>query len=118
VGPKIAMGVLSALPPRELALALEQRDIKRLNNVNGVGKKTAERLVLELREKLPQVADLDRSGPTELAPKDDRARLAGALTNMGYKPAEAERAVESVRERIGKDSLSELLRAALRELSP
>src|SRR4029079_10476919 len=88
VGHKTALGVLSALPPDELALAVSAKDVGRLTRIDGVGKKTAERLVLELRERLPRVSD---TKPTSLAaaPRGtatgDEGRLLGALTNMGYR---------------------------------
>ena len=116
VGPKTALGILSALPPPELASAVADKDLGRLTSVSGIGKKTAERLVLELKEKLPRLAEL-RSSPT--APSrvnDDAGRLLGALTNMGFRQAEAERAVAALSDRIGKESLAELLKAALAKL--
>jgi holliday junction DNA helicase RuvA len=115
VGPKTALGILSALPPPELASAVADRDLARLTSVSGIGKKTAERLVLELKEKLPKVAV---SGAREPGPRkhDDATRLLGALTNMGFRPAEAERAVTSLGDRIGKEPLSDLLKAALANL--
>jgi holliday junction DNA helicase RuvA len=115
VGPKTALGILSALPPPELASAVAERDLGRLTSVGGVGKKTAERLVLELKEKLPKLSELRaRSSPDR--PSDDAARLLGALTNMGFRQAEAERAVLAVSDRIGKETLAELLKAALARL--
>jgi holliday junction DNA helicase RuvA len=115
VGPKTALGILSALPPPELASAVADRDLARLTSISGIGKKTAERLVLELKEKLPRMAEL--RAPS-LAPKkhDDAARLLGALTNMGFRQAEAERAVASLGDRVGKEPLAELLKAALATL--
>jgi Holliday junction DNA helicase RuvA len=116
VGPKTALGILSALPPPELASAVADKDLTRLTAISGIGKKTAERLVLELKEKLPRLAELRSSTSPGERPSDDAARLAGALTNMGYRPAEAERAVAALSDRIGKESLSELLKAALAKL--
>lgn len=115
VGPKTALGILSALPPPELASAVADRDLARLSSVSGVGKKTAERLVLELKEKLPRVAE---PGARDAAPRkhDDAARLLGALTNMGFRQAEAERAVAALGDRVGKEPLAELLKAALSKL--
>jgi Holliday junction DNA helicase RuvA len=118
VGPKLALAVLSALPPSELADAVSRGDLRRLNKISGVGKKTAERLVLELKEKLPRLDAGVVEGPRVTAESgDDEGRLRGALVNMGYKPAEAETAVTRVKERIGKEPISDLLRAALAELS-
>lgn len=115
VGPKTALGILSALPPPELAKAVADRDLGRLTSVSGIGKKTAERLVLELREKLPKLTEL-RSTASAERPSDDAARLLGALTNMGFRQAEAERAVAALSDRIGRESLAELLKAALAKL--
>ncbi len=115
VGPKTALGILSALPPSELASAVAERDLGRLTSVSGIGKKTAERLVLELKEKLPRLAEL-RARTSSDRPNDDAGRLLGALTNMGFRQAEAERAVAALADRMGKESLSELLKAALAKL--
>ena len=115
VGPKTALGILSALPPPELASAVADRDLARLTSISGIGKKTAERLVLELKEKLPRMAEL-RVAKTPDRASDDGARLLGALTNMGFRPAEAERAVATLGDRIGKEPLADLLKAALARL--
>jgi Holliday junction DNA helicase RuvA len=115
VGPKTALGILSALPPPELASAVGERDLGRLTSVSGIGKKTAERLVLELKEKLPRLVETLQPGAAPRA-TDDAGRLLGALTNMGFRQAEAERAVAALSDRVGKDSLQELLKAALAKL--
>lgn len=112
VGPKTALGILSALPPPELASAVADKDLARLSSISGIGKKTAERLVLELKEKLPRLAEL-RTMATPPRKHDDAARLLGALTNMGFRQAEAERAIASLGERVGKEPIAELLKAAL-----
>ncbi len=118
VGPKLALAVLSELPPAELALAVQRGDIKRLNRISGVGKKTAERLVLELKEKLGKLAfGRDDSSDGRAPVESERQRLMGALTNMGYKPAEAESGVSAVEARIGQEPISDLLRAALAHLA-
>ena len=98
-----------------MASAVADRDLGRLTSVSGIGKKTAERLVLELKEKLPRLAEPGARTSSQ-RPNDDATRLLGALTNMGYRQAEAERAVSAVADRIGKESLSELLKAALAKL--
>jgi holliday junction DNA helicase RuvA len=118
IGPKLALSILSALPPRELAAAVSGNDLKRLNSVHGVGKKTAERLVLELRERLPKLGIAESAAaPAQAVLSDDRTRLLGALVNMGYKPIEAEKAVEAVKESFGKEPISDLLRASLAHLA-
>jgi Holliday junction DNA helicase RuvA len=118
VGPKIALAVLSALPAPELAQAVVGEDRARLNKVPGVGKKTAERLVLELREKLLKLGPVEAAKGSGSSAHVDGEKLMGALTNMGYRPAEAERAISALKERLGREPLSDLLRAALAELSP
>ncbi|MFO0565183.1 MAG: Holliday junction branch migration protein RuvA [Polyangiaceae bacterium] len=118
VGPKTALGVLSALPADELARAVEGEDVARLTRVPGIGKKTAERLVLELREKLPRLGASLPSVPEPSADSGDARRLMNALTHMGYRPAEADRAVRALGDRVGKEPLSDLLRQALAQLTP
>ncbi len=113
VGPKTALAVLSELPPPELVRAVSQGDIARLNKITGIGKKTAERLVLELKEKLPRVAAVELPGPTQAPTSSNRDRLLGALTNMGYRPAEAERAVDSLGDGIADAPLPSALKEAL-----
>jgi Holliday junction DNA helicase RuvA len=119
VGPRTALGVLSALPVSELIPAIQASDLVRLTRVPGIGKKTAERLVLELRGKLPME---DVPAPTPAARPvatggDAKNRLLSALTNMGYRAAEAERAVSALGPRVGEAPLSDLLREALAILS-
>lgn len=120
VGPRTALTILSALPTPELCAAVQASDKVRLSKVPGIGKKTSERLVLELKDKLPTSA-LDGSstaGPNHPASRDQRSRLLAALTNMGYRPAEAERAVKALEPRLQELELSDLLREALKILTP
>ena len=115
VGPKTALGVLSALPVADLSRAVRAGDVGRLTKVPGIGKKTAERLVLELKEKLAQDA-LSEATPSQPA-GDTAARLVSALTNMGYRATEAEKAVASLGPRVEGGAVGELLREALAKLS-
>lgn len=119
VGPKTALGVLSALPPTDLAAAVEAKDIGRLTRIDGVGKKTAERLVLELRERLQKLGDLGKrpEGAGARKPAAAETRLLGALTNMGYKPVDAQRAVRALGDRLHDENLGELLKEALAVLA-
>ncbi len=114
VGPKTAIAVLSALPGPELARAIANKELAQLTRISGVGKKTAERLVLELRDKL----SLDPGATPGVAarpasPPKGSELLTGALINMGYRQAEAERAVQALGERVGTAPLAELVREAL-----
>lgn len=112
VGPKTALAVLSELPPPELIRAVNQNDLTRLNKITGIGKKTAERLVLELKGKLPNIG-LEPLVARPAQSGGDRDRLLGALTNMGYRAAEAERAVASLDDQVGQVPVETALKAAL-----
>jgi len=116
VGPKIAVAVLGALPAAELARAVARRDLSALTGIPGIGKKIAERLMLELRDKLPVLtasSPAARAATSNGALADASERLRSALTGMGFKPSEAERAVAALGERGREGSLEERLREAL-----
>jgi Holliday junction DNA helicase RuvA len=121
VGPRLALSVLNVLPPSELQEVIEREDKARLSKVPGVGKKTAERLVLELRGKLPAS---NSPGAIAQTPRDSAGRglleqLVNALTGLGYRSAEAERAAQAlIKKEHGPSDLSSLLREALRFLTP
>ncbi len=119
VGPKIAVAVLGALPAADLARAIARRDLSALTSVSGIGKKIAERLLLELRDKLPlapAVGATPSAGPVAARNgSEGDERLRSALTGMGFRPAEADRAIASIGERAHGAAvpLEELLREAL-----
>src|SRR5580692_974790 len=119
VGPKIAVAILGSLPASELARAVAGRNLGALTAVSGIGKKIAERLLLELRDKLPVLASTGASAPggglaaTPQKPAGGDERLRAALTGMGFKPAEAERAVQALGVRTEGTPFEELLREAL-----
>jgi Holliday junction DNA helicase RuvA len=95
VGPKLALAVLSGIEPAELIRAVRTQDVARLTRIPGVGKKTAERIGLELKDRLP--ASLQTAGPAPAAstPADQlRDDLLSALVNLGYQRPVAEKAVE------------------------
>ena len=117
VGPKTAIAVLGALPASELAQAIAAKDVTKLTSVPGIGKKTAERLLLELRDKL---AIADAVASTQASPPAPGAKLSSpaeltvsALTRMGYRPAEAERAVNALGDKVAQMPLVEAVREAL-----
>jgi len=115
VGPKTAIGVLGALSIADLSRAISARDLGRLGKVPGIGKKTAERLVVELADKLTSLVPEAMGKPSggKAAPAGTSQLLLKALVNMGYRPAEAERAVEHLGKRVDGEPLSDLLRSAL-----
>lgn len=100
VGPKLAVNILSHIPTGELKRAIAEEDIKRLSGLPGIGKKTAERLVLELKDKVGPLSELQSSPDSETAQttvtdvlSDD---VISALTNLGYKENLARKALEKV----------------------
>lgn len=118
VGPKVALAVLSGLPLPELVGAIAAQNVKRLSTIPGVGKKLAERLGVELKDK---VAGIFPGGPSSSpGPGEGPGGLledaVGALLNLGYRKPQAEAAVKAASETAASD-LSALLSAALRLLS-
>ena len=116
IGPRLAQVILSGIDVHELAEAIVRGDVRRLSAIPGVGKKTAERICLELREKLV-LGEADARKPASAAvPADDDA--ISALINLGYKPAVAEESVRAARTALGEDAeLSQLIRTALSKLA-
>jgi Holliday junction DNA helicase RuvA len=116
IGPTLAQKILSGIDPSDLADAVAREDTRKLSSIPGVGKKTAERICLELRDKLvmPQAARTAAT-PTRSSVDDD---VQSALVNLGYRPKDAQGAIEKAREQIGAEAeVSTLLRAALRQLT-
>jgi holliday junction DNA helicase RuvA len=119
IGPKLALAVLSGIEPPDLVAAIERGDLARLTAIPGVGKKTSERIVLELRDRLPRAhAAAAASGGAAadgLVVRDD---LLSALMNLGYHRPLAEKAVDSALKTIGREAGFELtLKQALREVA-
>ncbi|MEE4270933.1 MAG: Holliday junction branch migration protein RuvA [Thermoanaerobaculales bacterium] len=108
VGPRIALAVLSSLPPEELAAVVSSGDVARLTMTPGVGKKTAQRILLELKGKLTTAA---------VAGGDLRGDAASALVNLGYRQSAAVKAVEAVLADNPADDVGEILRLALQRLT-
>lgn len=118
VGPKLALNILSGMPPAELAHAVASGEIVRLTKISGVGKKTAERLVVELADKLKTSPILLKRPGLKVVPRAAAADdLLSALMNLGYRPADAERAAAAARERTPAAHLEEQLRLALQLLA-
>jgi Holliday junction DNA helicase RuvA len=116
VGPKLALNILSGIEAPELVQALRTSDVARLTRIPGVGKKTAERLVLELKDKMPAALPTD-AAPAASAAGRFKEDLVSALANLGYSRAEAEKGVERAQKDDGSGRFEDLLRRALRILS-
>ena len=119
VGAKTALGILSALPLRELSIAIVTGDATALSRAPGIGKKTAQRIILELRDKVEQ-AEVSSAAPgasaAPIAPAGGIQREAqAALQALGYTSAEAARALNLVRDQA--DTVDQLILAAVKQLS-
>jgi len=118
IGPKLAIVALSGMDTRDLVAAVQRADVARLTTIPGIGKKTAERIVLELKDRLAQVAVPPASGAAAAATSADqlRADLLSALLNLGYHRQQAEKAIDSTVTSNPNASFEHAVRAALREL--
>ena len=116
IGPKLALSVLSGIEPADLVRAVRQADFARLTRIPGVGRKTAERLVVELKDRLPDAgpASTDDAGPPDAEVRDD---VLSALANLGYQRAAAESAVTKVLRATGDRDFETVLRQVLRALA-
>ena len=113
VGPKVAIAALSGGPARELLRAIAAGDAKRFQAVPGIGKRTAERIIVELREKVAGQIEGDADG-AEISisgPEDPRSLAREGLLNLGYTPQEAERLLDGA----DGESPEEIVQAALRK---
>ena len=118
IGPKLAVAVLSGIEPPELVRAISQSDVVRLTRIPGVGKKTAERLVVELRDRLAELAGgAPAADDTEAPPDDVRDDVLSALANLGYQRSAAEKAVDKVLRQADVREFETVLREALRALA-
>ena len=117
IGPKLAIAVLSGIDSRELVTSVQRGDVARLTSIPGIGKKTAERIILELKDRLRDVGTVDIGGAEETTTGDElRDDLLSALENLGYHRPLAEKAVDAVRARDGAVGFETALKSALREL--
>ena len=111
IGPRLALAVLSGIEPSELVRAVRQGDMGRLTGIPGVGKKTAERMALELKEKVDDLVLV----PLGSGPRGIRQDVLSALENLGYRPRDAERALDKVED--PADQFETLLKQTLRVLA-
>lgn len=117
VGPRLALAILATLEPDELVRALGTEDVKALTRVPGVGKRTAERMVLELKDKVGPVVGVGGAGPAGgAASMPAAAEVAQALEGLGFPAAEAEKTATAVLASDPDLGPAEALRLALRSL--
>src|SRR5947209_12845874 len=116
VGPALALKILSGMSVEELVPAIRGGDLGRLTRIPGVGRKTAERIVVELKDKLEAVA-IESERPAATSPAGIEADVVSALVNLGYDARTAENAVAEAKREAGAGNFEKLLRAALQALS-
>ena len=116
IGPKTALGILGSMPLRDLNLAILLGDVTALSRAPGIGKKTAQRIALELKDKVSQ-ADIDSTPGAPAVPltADNFAEAIEALTALGYSSTEARNALSGVKDKDA--SVEELIRTALRTMA-
>ena len=113
VGPRLAIGIMSGLGEDQFSLAIRDKDVKILTALPGVGKKTAERLIIELQDKMIFERASGEKNRSKISP-DVLADLEGTLLNLGYKPQEVDLAVNRIE--VESADLEVLIKAALKEL--
>ena len=116
VGPSLALKILSGMSVEELIPAIRGGHLERLTRIPGVGRKTAERMVVELKDKLEAVAVAEQK-PVAASPAGAEADVVSALVNLGYEQRAAEGAVAEAKREAGAGGFEPLLRAALQALS-
>ena len=116
VGPSLALKILSGMNVEELVPAIRTGDLARLTKIPGVGRKTAERMVVELKDKLEAVA-IETEKPAPSSPAGVEADVKSALLNLGYDERTAEAALAEVKREAGASNFEKLLRVTLAALS-
>lgn len=115
IGPKLALSVLSGIESRDLVAAIQRNDLARLTGIPGVGKKTAERMCVELRDRMPKAMVAADMPP---APADAlRDDLVSALANLGYHRQAIDKSLDKLVNNTGEQRFEDVLRAALKDLS-
>lgn len=117
VGPSLALKILSGMSAEELIPAIRGNDLVRLTKIPGVGRKTAERMVVELKDKLDAVAVAEEKQPTAASPAGIEADVVSALVNLGYDGRTAESAVSEGKREAGTSNFEKLLKASLQVLT-
>jgi len=116
VGPTLALKILSGMSTEELIPAIRGNDLGRLTKIPGVGRKTAERMVVELKDKLETMA-ISEQKPAPTSPAGVEADVVSALINLGYDGRAAENAVAEGKREVGTSNFETLLKASLLSLT-
>lgn len=117
IGPKLGLSVLSGIDATDFVGAVQRNDVTRLTRIPGVGKKTAERICLELKDKLPAMPETPSDAPVAAAPDVMRDDLVSALVNLGYHRSAVDKVLDKLLAGADRPRFASALRAALKELS-
>ncbi len=119
IGPRLALAVLSGIDPADLVRAVHAGDVGRLTLIPGIGKKTAERIGLELKGRLPQglQAEIDKSAEGAVGEPPLRGDVLSALLNLGYHRALADKAVDAAMKTPGEQTFESVLKRALQRMT-
>lgn len=115
VGPKLALAIIGGMGPAEFLAAIDGSDLIRIVQIPGIGRKTGERLILELKDRIPELqAEMDLEPAAATLSGSKRRDLLSALENLGYKHKDAEKAIQIALAKIGDDAdFEETLKQAL-----
>jgi Holliday junction DNA helicase RuvA len=116
IGPKLGLAVLSGIEPADLVRAIVSEDVARLTKIPGVGKKTAERITLELKDRLPKMVPVAEPVSAHATGDQLRDDLLSALVNLGYQPAVATKAIDRTIKAAPDAGFEQALRDALRSM--
>ena len=108
IGPKMALTIVSEISPADLKQTILNNNLQRLTSISGIGKKTAERIILEMKEKIQKISIVIQSADS-IIETDLLKDLVSALSNLGYKQNEVDRVVSSLKPKIAKESTFEVL---------
>lgn len=114
IGPKVGLGILSGMTPESFKLAVINGQVQQLTKLPGIGKKSAERLVLELKDKLAKMTHISAESPAAIQPIGVAGEAIEALVSLGYSERDVSDIVESLDD--GKRDVSELIKVSLIEL--
>ncbi len=118
VGPKLGLTILSGLPAAQIIEALVQQDKTALTQITGIGKKTAERMILELKDKIESVAVQSAGAASSNGMSGDvKKEAAEALQSLGIKKSDAQRAVQKASQETGENNLEQLVKTALNRVN-
>lgn len=117
VGPKLGLTILSGLPAEEITGAIVQKDKATLSKISGIGKKTAERMILELKDKMSEMVDATYTTGASTISGNLKEEAVSALQSLGFKKRDAEQAVSTAIRNNGSENVQELVKKALSQLN-